>query len=255
MNPHHCLNCDEPVHQNFCPICGQRTDTHRIVLKHFILHDMLHGVWHLDRGILFTIRETFVRPGQAALDYVSGKRIRYYNVFYLCLLVIGFNLLLKHYFEGFLPPEEERVIEKGSVNGTEFFAKNIKFILLGIVPILGLCGLIVFRRLKLNLAEHFILGGICLLGELLIAIAIFTTVFITKMGWLPDFSDYLVLIVLLLMVLYPAWVYQNAVRGKYTWIGFTWRMLLFYVLLFVMMMVVLTVIVIILSGGKGTVTF
>lgn len=66
------------------------------------MHDLLHGIWHLEKGILFTIKETFMRPGQAALDYITGKRIRYYNVFYLSLLVIALNLLLSHLYETLL---------------------------------------------------------------------------------------------------------------------------------------------------------
>lgn len=79
------MNCSEPVSKKFCPNCGQKTDTHRITFKHFILHDILHGVWHFERGILFTLKEAIIRPGNAALDYISGKRVRYYNVFYLIL--------------------------------------------------------------------------------------------------------------------------------------------------------------------------
>lgn len=84
------------MEHNFCPSCGQKTDTHRIVLKHFIFHDLIHGVWHLEKVIVFTLKETILRPGQAALDYISGKRIKYYNVFYLSLLVIAVNILLLH---------------------------------------------------------------------------------------------------------------------------------------------------------------
>ena len=44
-------------------------------MKHFVMHDLLHGVWHLEKGILFTLKETIIRPGQAALDYIKGKRV------------------------------------------------------------------------------------------------------------------------------------------------------------------------------------
>ena len=95
MEHTYCLNCNFDVDNKFCPSCGQKTDTHRIVMKHFVMHDLLHGVWHLEKGILFTLKETIIRPGQAALDYINGKRVRYYNVFYLALLVIGLNIFQK----------------------------------------------------------------------------------------------------------------------------------------------------------------
>src|SRR5690606_36523782 len=92
-----CLNCQQPASGKYCSNFGQKTDTHRITLKHFLAHDLLHGFWHLDRGILFTVKEAIVRPGKAALDYISGKRVRYYNVFYLSLLLIALNVVLWHF--------------------------------------------------------------------------------------------------------------------------------------------------------------
>ena len=76
-----CLNCNENLIGKFCYNCGQKSDTHRITLKHFIFHDVLHGVWHIEKGIIFTIKESKTRPGKAALDYISGKRMRYHNFF------------------------------------------------------------------------------------------------------------------------------------------------------------------------------
>ncbi|AWI26637.1 DUF3667 domain-containing protein [Flavobacterium pallidum] len=256
MNHNSCLNCGKLVHSRFCPDCGQRTDTHRIVLKHFLLHDLLHGVWHLERGILFTIREAFVRPGQAALDYVSGKRIRYYNVFYLCLLIIGLNIVLNHFYDSFLPEEHiQRKLPDGSYDASGFFKDNIKFILLGIVPMLGLSAYTVFGRLKLNLAEHFILGGICLLGELVIGLGFFTVAFLVQLPGMPDAADYAVLLILLTMFFYPAWVYGNATKGIYKWWGKLWRMILFYILSIILMLFTLGLVLSILSGFKGTVSF
>ena len=95
---HNCLNCGHILIGKFCSNCGQKSDIHRITLKHFITHDLIHGVWHLEKGIYFTIKESIFRTGKAATDYISGKRIIYYNVFYLSLLMLGLNLLVLHYF-------------------------------------------------------------------------------------------------------------------------------------------------------------
>ena len=86
MTTHNCLNCGKRLTDAFCSGCGQKADTHRITFKNFIFHDVLHGTFHLDRGILFTVKQALTRPGQAALDYISGKRKPFYNVFYLIKL-------------------------------------------------------------------------------------------------------------------------------------------------------------------------
>lgn len=246
MSASNCLNCGQTIHSKFCPDCGQRTDTHRIVMKHFVLHDMLHGVWHLERGILFTIKEAVIRPGQAAMDYISGKRIRYYNVFYLCLLMIGFNLLLSHYY---FPEEEPVKRDEKSAKFIAFFSHNIKFIILGIVPILALYARLMFRRLKLNIAEHFIIAGMALLGMSLFSAVFMTVIFIDY--WLPDFMQYVELTIFFCIFFYPVWVYRNAVKGHYRFLGLIWRFFVFYLLILITMIIALAIIIRLVTGGRS----
>lgn|SRR5690606_15754543 len=102
MSQSHCLNCGKEVSDRYCSGCGQKTDTHRITIKNFIFHDVLHGTFHLEKGIFFTAKEALVRPGKAALDYIAGKRIKYYNVFLLILITIGVTLFVKHFYDASL---------------------------------------------------------------------------------------------------------------------------------------------------------
>jgi len=75
MNTKQCLNCGKRVTDKFCSSCGQKTDTHRITFKNFISHDLLHGTFHLEKGIVFTAKEALLRPGKAALDYRKKKTV------------------------------------------------------------------------------------------------------------------------------------------------------------------------------------
>ena len=86
-----CKNCGENTigKGKYCHGCGQKSRTHRLTFKHFIEHDIIHGVLHLDRGLPLTLKEIFTRPGGVAMDYIEGKRKKYYNFFYLLLLIIG----------------------------------------------------------------------------------------------------------------------------------------------------------------------
>ena len=243
-----CLNCDAEMNRNFCSNCGQKIDTHRITLKHFMLHDLLHGMWHLEKGILFTIKETFVRPGQAALDYIKGKRIRYYNVFYLAILIIGLNLLLSHFYETVHPGKSNTLDDTKQV--TLFFKDNLKIILLSIVPILGLTAFLIFRRLKLNLAEHLILSGISLLGILLITILFSFVNFINNYS-IPDWFAYVKVVVFLMMLLFPVWTYYNATKNLYSFWGFLWRIVVFYICVLAILSLILGAIIYNLTQGKG----
>src|SRR5690606_35565277 len=102
MTNKNCLNCGKELTDKFCSGCGQKADTHRISFKNFIFHDVLHGTFHIEKGILFTAKQALIRPGKAALDYIAGKRKSYYNVFLLILMVFGLTLFFKHFYNEIL---------------------------------------------------------------------------------------------------------------------------------------------------------
>lgn len=74
--PLSCAHCDRPVDgptQHYCPHCGQPTPPHRIDW-HFLGHELEHSVLHMDRGLLFTLRELMLRPGRLLRGYLAGRR-------------------------------------------------------------------------------------------------------------------------------------------------------------------------------------
>ena len=99
MTNSNCLNCEKKLTAKFCSSCGQKSDTRRITFKNLIFHDILHGLFHFEKGMLFTAKQSLVNPGKASLDYISGKRKPYYNVFYFILITIGLILFFKHFIE------------------------------------------------------------------------------------------------------------------------------------------------------------
>ena len=213
MEHSNCLNCKTPVALKFCPNCGQKADTHRITLKHFVAHDLLHGVWHIDKGIWFTLKQAIGRPGKAALEYIEGQRISYYNVFYLCLLVIGFDALVLHFIHELYPAPKEFTAANNT--GGHFVADYAKYLLLAIVPILSFNAWLVFRKLKLNLAEHFILGGMSLLLLLLTGTLMIVSTLLVLPFHSEDLSYGLLYLFMLLAILSPMRVYWNATGGFY----------------------------------------
>lgn len=248
MHHTHCLNCNASLSGKFCSNCGQKADTHRITLKHFVQHDLLHGVWHIERGILFTLKEIFTRPGIAATDYISGKRIRYYNIFYLLLLVIGLNLVVVHY--------AQKLSAGGHIEATgdgialqRFLEEHTKFIVLSIIPFFAFNGWLIFRRLKLNIAEHAIIAGFALLGCATIALAVnlFKLAQVkTGAGFFGDAS----VVLLLVMSLFPAWAYYLASRPRFKFGGYLWRIILFYIIFLIEIILEFIVFITITSGGN-----
>lgn len=224
MQHNNCLNCDTPLSGKFCVDCGQKADTHRISPGHFITHDLVHGVLHVDKGILYTLKQLFTRPGYAAKDYIAGKRVRYYNIFYLILLTVGF-LLLAHGHKQIAADHFEKL--EGIPHGVAVFislvVNNFKYLLLLQVPIFSLSGLVFFNRLDYNYFEHFIIAGYAILGAFLLSLA--GTGF--GMLWLPAS-----LILNSLILLFIPWVYYQATNHKYSKATIIFRMMGFGIFTF-----------------------
>ncbi len=232
MTTKNCLNCEKKLTDQFCSGCGQKADTHRITFKNFIFHDLLHGTFHIEKGILFTAKEALLRPGKAALDYISGKRKRYYNVFYLVLLTIGVMLFSRHIDELFNHTE---IIQDASNKNEatrkldEIFSQMSKFLMLLFIPASALNGFILFRRRKLNLSEHFIIAGMLLLGILLINIVANIMFYV---NWITQFDEmFLSLCVTAACFLYTGYGYFNAFGTHYSKWGIAYRIALYFALI------------------------
>jgi len=229
-NHKNCLNCDTPTTGAFCSNCGQKTDTHRITLKHFIFHDLLHGVFHFEKGMVFTIKQALVRPGQAALDYINGKRKPYYNVFLLVLIIMGYILFMRHFYSSMAHEESSTRITPQTYNEAskkidDVLSQKSKLIVFLFVPLAALNSLILFRRVKLNVLEHSILAGMVLLGILVLygfqITLVLTNLFINS----DDYYDALYQGTFYLTLVYIAFAYYNAFRPKYNLFGSLFRVL------------------------------
>ncbi len=238
MTPKHCLNCGKEVSDKYCSGCGQKTDTHRISFKNFIFHDVLHGTFHLDKGIFFTAKQALVRPGKAALDYIAGKRKSYYNVFLLILIVIGLMLFFRHFHteilvnRGLLVVEEPTYMNEASRKMDEILSQKSKIIIFLFVPLAALNSFILFRKKKLNLSEHFIIGGMVLLGILLLSLLgnlLFYLDLLVDLS--PDTRSNLSWIITIMTFLYIAYAYINAFGSDYKIWSIGLRILLFFIMI------------------------
>lgn len=256
-----CLNCDNEVTGNYCNNCGQKTDVHRITFKHFLTHDLFHGLFHIEKGMLFTSKEALIRPGKAALDYIDGKRIRYYNVFYLILLLIGINIFINNYYtdasEKYLPKNEIRA-DFSNTNNTYFEEKKImliytkmnhfvsdnkKILIFCFVPLFALNGFLLFRKRKLNFSEHFIIAGITFLGILLVTtfdsiLSFFE--FTNNFDFIAAFSAFVTPFAIFTLVTYS---YYQTFKDYYKKRNFSLRMFLFISLIIIELLLFLSLLV------------
>lgn len=201
----HCLNCDKLIKSNFCPDCGQSAKAHRFSIKHFFLHDLVHGILHLDKGFFFSIKELFTRSGHSIREYIEGKRAKHFNYVSLIIMIIALGhfvgsisdirlIDITHYFS------TEDVVTQFDI----ISKKNPKLFTIIKIPLLAFFTFLFFKKAKQNFTEHIILNIYKVCGELLIAI-IFTLIAIFFKNILP--LNYFFTIVGGLTFVYSVWYY------------------------------------------------
>lgn len=70
-----CLNCGTALIGDYCHSCGQQGHVHRTLAA--FLHDLLHGVLHLEGKIWHTLPKLMFRPGELTRRYIAGERARF----------------------------------------------------------------------------------------------------------------------------------------------------------------------------------
>lgn len=188
-----CANCGCKLDGNYCSNCGQSARVGRIDL-HEIVHEFLHGVFHVDKGILFTAKELTLRPGQTIRNYLAGKRTNYFkplaylfllSTIYIVLIQFSNISLATEFIEGHLTNdvnEEIAVTIEKQINATnvlfEFLINRFAIINLLMLPVMALLSYVCFRKQNYNYGEHLVInsyisGHIILVNFIVIALAYF----------------------------------------------------------------------------------
>lgn len=165
-----CLNCDNVVEGNFCSNCGQKTSTKRFSLISVFNYAVLSGIFSIDRGILFTIRELFTIPGHSIREYIQGKRTKYFNAFTLLLLF----LTLTYFLDKFSGIKIADITAEGSKEFAtlleEFMKEYPRIIFLINIPLLAIVSYLFFKKSNFNLAENLVLSTYIISAQIILTL-------------------------------------------------------------------------------------
>ena len=211
QSDHNCLNCHRGVSGNYCQHCGQKSSIHRYSFKHFIEHDFIHGVWHVDKGVLYTIKQLFSRPGHAVREFIEGERARLFNFVTLIILILGVTALMAPYIHihlaDLLPLETKETMNEIDALSTKY----PKVVVLILIPIYSLFSWLWFRKANLNYSEHLVLNSYKTAAELIIGVVFsIITIFYTKI------ESLLVIYYVLVIcggLIYSVWFYSQFFSG------------------------------------------
>ncbi|WP_286968592.1 DUF3667 domain-containing protein [Flavobacterium sp. UBA4854] len=151
-----CKNCHQVFKGHYCNNCGQSAETHKINV-HFLWHDIQHGLLHFDKGILFSLKQLFTRPGHSVREFIEGKRVRHFKPLSLVVVLATLYGVLYHYFHlNTFYDIKTSNLESNNLN--EWFATHFSWITVGSIPIYTFGTFIVFRKQGYNFVELFVLN-------------------------------------------------------------------------------------------------
>jgi hypothetical protein len=158
-----CKNCNHQFEGHFCNNCGQTANTHKMNF-HFVWHDIQHGLLHFDKGILFSIKELFTRPGHSIREFIDGKRVSHFKPISLIIVLATVYGILYHYFhinllktgmtggiiEGWNNANKigETPLDISKIN--EWFATHYSWTALLLLPFYALGSFLAFRKSDYN---------------------------------------------------------------------------------------------------------
>lgn len=92
----HCISCNLELTGKYCSNCGQPANIKRIN-GHYIIHEIEH-VLHFERGILFTIKELLIRPGQNVREFIAKDRSKLVKPIIFIIISSLIYTLTTHFF-------------------------------------------------------------------------------------------------------------------------------------------------------------
>jgi hypothetical protein len=228
-----CLNCEGNLlpDQKFCSQCGQQAQVKRFTLGHF-MHEVFHAFTHADKGIVFLLKESFMRPGIVAKEYIAGKRKKYFNPFTFFLILAAFYVLsasLKAHddnssksipdsilkIENPVKKQESILIYQRVIKAQQFFSKNANVVAMIAVPFFAFYFWLIFYRRAYNYSEHLVANLLFIsFSNLAFTLLVFPIQMLLKNSSVENFVP---LLGLILQWIYLAISYRSLMGIKGFW--------------------------------------
>ena len=193
-----CKNCNQQFKGAFCNHCGQAADTHRLNMHH-IGHDLQHGLFHLDNGFFYTIKQLLIRPGHAIREFVNGKRVRYFKPLSFVIVLATIYGLLYHFLISKSFDVENIHTSQNVLNVYEIVINwsldHFAYATLIMIISTTIPSYWIFKKQGYNLAEHFVLNTYYRALVLLISLLLFPALYFfhnssadSLKGYVPGFQ-------------------------------------------------------------------
>jgi hypothetical protein len=146
-----CKNCGNSFEGNYCNQCGQSAKTKRINHE-FLWEDIEHGLFHYDKGIGYSLKKLFEKPGIVIFDYIEGKRVNHFRPISMVIIMATIYALLYH----LLDLNHRSALDESSGAILERVFEHYYWFVVATLPIYALTTYILFKKTKYNFYEIII---------------------------------------------------------------------------------------------------
>ena len=210
-----CLNCGNPVNENYCGNCGQKKYCR--IDKRYIVEEVQNTILQTNKGFLFSLKKIIINPGKTAKEFIEGKRVSHYKPILLAFLLSGISAFVSFKIVGFKELMEQYYTEQHMssplmIDILSFTTGYNSIIMLSFIPILALATKIVFRSWGQNYYEHIVMNAYILAVYTLINILLIYPIMLllnTDTGVVIKISTLSMLTIPLIMIWFFKGFYQE----------------------------------------------
>ncbi len=146
-----CKNCGNSFEGNYCNHCGQSAKTRRINHE-FLWEDIQHGLLHYDKGIGYSLKKLFQKPGYVIEDYIEGKRVNHFRPISMVIIMATIYALIYH----FLDLNHRSALDESSGLILEKIFEHYYWFVVATIPLYALTTYIMFKKTGYNFYEVII---------------------------------------------------------------------------------------------------
>lgn len=225
-----CLNCDNIVEDVYCGKCGQSINTTRISFRH-IFEELEYGIFHINKGLLYTTKQLFIRPGKTVKEYISGKRMSYSKPF-IYLIVIGTIYSIIFHFFHYFPMEEmnrhdTEIFEYIPIY--RWYSSNYSLVLLFLMPFYAFATYLLFRKKGYNYIEYLVLFSYINGAKIVLMLLFYPIIYFSK-------SNEVYHVVITLVEIYLIWGITQFLHSN-SWIKTTLKVILSQILALLVLLI------------------
>ncbi|WP_111672331.1 DUF3667 domain-containing protein [Algoriphagus litoralis] len=162
-----CKNCGDALGGKFCSACGQSAQVSRINFPNFI-HEVTEGVFQVNRGFFFTLRELFLRPGNTLNEFLEGKRKNHFKpvayvltwstLYFLIAQITNQTTWMDDVITGWMNGATEHSKSEQLPKSIIWLSKNYAYATLFLLPVFSLSTYLAFWRFGKNYFEHLVIN-------------------------------------------------------------------------------------------------